>query len=77
MTARSLGMNTLALTNQRTPPAIREVPRPAVDVGRTCAAIDKARAVLGYDPSVGIGDGLAQFKEWYEVTYGHQRSSVA
>jgi UDP-glucuronate 4-epimerase len=58
-------------------PVVLEVPRPTVDVSRTCASIDKARAVLGYSPRVMIEEGLAQFKEWYEVTYGHQRSSVA
>jgi len=58
-------------------PKVREVKRPAVDVSCTFATIEKAAAILGYAPQVRLEDGLAQFNEWYEVTYGHQRSSVA
>ena len=52
-------------------PVICELPQPAVDVSRTCASIDKAAAVLGYAPKVALEDGLAQFIEWHEVTYGY------
>lgn len=58
-------------------PVVRRMPQPVADVSRTCASIDKAAAVLGYAPQVALENGLAQFIEWHEVTYGHQCSSVA
>ncbi|HJU87437.1 MAG TPA: NAD-dependent epimerase/dehydratase family protein [Gemmatimonadota bacterium] len=41
----------------------REVP--AGDVDRTFADVSRARNLLGYEPSVGIDEGLRRFVEWY------------
>ena len=39
-------------------------PLPAGDVPSTWAAIDRARAELGYEPSTSLATGLARFVEW-------------
>ena len=39
------------------------------DVYRTCANIDAARALVGYQPSTGIEEGLRHFVEWYRAYY--------
>jgi UDP-glucuronate 4-epimerase len=44
---------------------VRHEERPAGDVERTCADISKARRLLGYDPRVGIEEGIRLFAEWY------------
>ena len=41
----------------------REVP--PGDVDRTFADVSRARTLLGYEPSVGIDEGLRRFVEWY------------
>jgi UDP-glucose 4-epimerase len=38
--------------------------RPA-DMRSTLADVDKARRLLGYEPRVGLEEGLARFLEWY------------
>ncbi|MCU0799745.1 MAG: NAD-dependent epimerase [Candidatus Thermoplasmatota archaeon] len=35
------------------------------DVPRTCADIDHAKELLGYDPKVSIEDGVSNFLKWY------------
>jgi UDP-glucuronate 4-epimerase len=35
------------------------------DVRQTCAAISKARELLGYEPRVGIQEGIGRFVAWY------------
>jgi UDP-glucuronate 4-epimerase len=35
------------------------------DVQRTCAHIEKARQMLGYQPRVTLEDGIALFVRWY------------
>ncbi len=42
----------------------RQPPQPG-DVPRTCADIAKARAGLGYDPSVKIEQGIPLFVDWF------------
>jgi UDP-glucuronate 4-epimerase len=48
------------------------VPAPMMDadVAYTFADIGKARRLLGYDPAVGVGDGVRQFFEWYVENVG-------
>lgn len=41
-------------------------PHPA-DVPRTAACIDKARRLLGWEPSVPLGEGVARAAAWYEA----------
>ena len=40
------------------------------DVGRTFADIAKSSAVLGYQPSTAISDGLRAFVRWYRQRLG-------
>jgi UDP-glucuronate 4-epimerase len=40
------------------------------DVPRTCADIDHAKELLGYDPKVSIEDGVKNFLVWYQDYYG-------
>ena len=37
------------------------------DVQRTCASVDKARALLGYDPRTSMEEGIRKFVEWYKA----------
>lgn len=43
---------------------------PASEPAVTFANIDKARALLGYDPKTSIRDGLARLVKWYEQYHG-------
>lgn len=48
-------------------PAQRELaPMQNGDVARTWANIDRARAELGYDPKLGLDQGLAEFCAWFQ-----------
>ena len=40
-------------------------PVPPGDVDRTFADVSRARRLLGYEPGVGIDEGLRRFVEWY------------
>jgi len=44
---------------------VRNHPEQPGDVKRTFASIDQARAHLGYQPRVGIEEGLREFVAWY------------
>ena len=39
------------------------------DVYRTCANIDAAKALVGYQPTIDIAEGLRRFVEWYRDFY--------
>ena len=39
------------------------------DVYKTCANIEAARALVGYQPAIGIEEGLERFVEWYRGYY--------
>jgi UDP-glucuronate 4-epimerase len=45
-------------------------PMQSGDVVLTCADVTKARAKLGYAPSVPVKDGLARFVAWYRARHG-------
>jgi len=57
-------INMLACALQKDP-IIKHLPEQPGDVQITCADISHARAVLGYQPQVGIQDGLKRFAEWF------------
>lgn len=57
-------------------PSIEVLPPQPGDVVRTCADIDKAKRVLGYDPCVAIEDGIVDFVKWYEAQNGHQCTTL-
>jgi UDP-glucuronate 4-epimerase len=48
---------------------------PPGDVDRTFADVSRARRLLGYEPRVGIDEGLRRFVEWYrrEMPQGNSR----
>ena len=39
------------------------------DVYRTCANIDAAKVLVGYQPTIDVDDGLGRFVEWYRNFY--------
>ena len=45
---------------------IEILPEQPGDVQRTCASIDKARALLGYNPQVSFEEGIKLTTEWYK-----------
>jgi UDP-glucuronate 4-epimerase len=44
---------------------LERLPRQQGDVSRTFADISRARAVLGYAPTIPVGEGIPRFVEWY------------
>ena len=62
----------LIATAAGVPAAVETLPEQPGDVRRTCADIQKARRVLGYDPQVAIEDGIPKFVRWYREAYGRQ-----
>jgi UDP-glucose 4-epimerase len=56
----------VAETVGRAPEVAHDVPRPG-DVRRLYADASKARALIGYQAEVSLGDGLAKLLEWYRA----------
>jgi UDP-glucuronate 4-epimerase len=46
-------------------------PMMRADVAYTYANIDKAKALLGYAPTVSVQDGVRRFYEWYKAAVGN------
>jgi UDP-glucuronate 4-epimerase len=44
---------------------IRQLPNQAGDVPYTCASVEKARALLGYEATVPFDEGIGRTVEWY------------
>lgn len=44
---------------------IERLPEQQGDMPLTCADIDKARALLGYNPRIKISEGIPKFVDWY------------
>jgi UDP-glucuronate 4-epimerase len=49
-------------------PRIERVAELRGDVQHTLASVERARAELGYDPRVGIEEGIRRFVAWYRAT---------
>ena len=47
---------------------IDRLPVPPGDVERTFADVSRARELLGYEPRVGLDEGLRRFVAWYRAT---------
>ena len=47
-------------------PKIKQLPMQPGDVDRTYACIDKAKELLGYEPSISFEDGIKEFVKWYK-----------
>jgi len=45
---------------------LRPTDTPATEIDTTFAKLDKARALLGYEPKVSFKDGIARFWDWYQ-----------
>lgn len=45
-------------------PIVKHEPEQPGDVRKTLAHLDKARRLLGYEPKVGIGEGITRFAAW-------------
>jgi UDP-glucuronate 4-epimerase len=52
-------------------PVLHRLPLQPGDVMRTCASIEKARELFGYDPSTSMREGIHHFAEWFR-----ERNSV-
>jgi hypothetical protein len=50
---------------------VRQLPDQAGDVPYTCASVEKARALLGYEATVSFDEGIRRTVEWY-----NDRSSI-
>jgi UDP-glucuronate 4-epimerase len=48
-------------------PKVEYRPVPGGDVDRTCADINKARGLFGYQPQVDLSEGLGRFLDWYRA----------
>jgi UDP-glucuronate 4-epimerase len=47
---------------------LRHLPEQPGDPASTCADISRARAMLGYEPSVAAADGVRLYAKWYRET---------
>ncbi|MGE5141714.1 MAG: SDR family oxidoreductase [Rudaea sp.] len=56
------------LTGRRLP--VKYLPARAGDVRHSLASIDRARALLGYRPQIGLREGLEKTFEWYRAQAG-------
>ncbi len=54
-----------AATGRSNPSVVHEAQRPG-DVHRLCADISKARRLIGFEPEVSLGQGLAELRDWYK-----------
>lgn len=52
-----------------TPAKIRVCPEQPGDVPRTCADVNKARTMLGYNPRVSFADGIRSTVKWYQERF--------
>lgn len=53
-------------------PRVQHEPDQPGDVPATYADVSRARAELGYDPSVGMKEGISRFVEWYDQHVGRE-----
>ena len=44
--------------------SIKTEPSQSGDVSRTCASLEKSNAMLGYQPKVGLEEGIDRFVRW-------------
>jgi UDP-glucose 4-epimerase len=69
---RTALLDVVAILNRLTGqelPVVHEPPRPG-DIRDSLADIGRARRVLGYEPLVGVADGLARTLAWYREAAG-------
>ncbi|KAL3823759.1 hypothetical protein ACHAXA_004852 [Cyclostephanos tholiformis] len=50
---------------------VRQLPDQAGDVPYTCASVEKARALLGYEATVSFDEGIRRTVEWYNSRSGN------
>lgn len=61
----------------RSPDSIEYRPLPEDDPQRRCPDISRAREVLGWEPSIGLDDGLERTLRWFREARAGAASSVA
>ena len=66
ITIRSLADAVATSAGWPTPSVVQEAPRPG-DVLRLYADVTKARRLLGFEPQIGLNQGLARLRRWYEA----------
>jgi UDP-glucuronate 4-epimerase len=54
-------------------PVVEHLPPQPGDVQRTWADVSRARALLGYEPSVDFRDGVREFVSWFRAAHGAGR----
>lgn len=59
------------------PAVLDRQPAQPGDVSVTYANIDKARALLGYQPTTLIAQGIPRFVDWYRAYYSGERPAAA
>ena len=63
MTIHGLAQTVIRVLDSSSP--IRYVPKPYADVELRMPSIEKARAILGYEPKIDLEDGIVMTAEWY------------
>jgi UDP-glucuronate 4-epimerase len=46
---------------------LHDEPMPAADMRQNFASVDKARRLLGYEPSISVREGVARLWDWYRA----------
>ena len=54
---------------------VKQLPDQAGDVPYTCASVEKARALLGYEATVSFDEGIRRTVEWYNSRNGNVKRS--
>jgi len=55
---------------------LERLPMQPGDVTITCADVEKARRLLGYNPSIPVSEGIRKFVEWYKSGRNAEESST-
>jgi UDP-glucuronate 4-epimerase len=55
---------------------VRQLPDQAGDVPYTCASVEKARSLLGYEAAVSFDEGIRRTVEWYNARNSAAESTV-
>jgi nucleoside-diphosphate-sugar epimerase len=54
------------LTNSSSEIVLEEFPEDEINIGRMCPDITKAKRILGWEPKIGLEEGLKKTIEWFE-----------
>ena len=51
--------------------AVRKIPKDALMPNRGTLSVEKARSLIGYEPSWSLDKGFPQYIEWYKDLFEH------